>query len=109
MSSKLNNIDIFNKLTHDDKCIDEMVFDKLIEDFQYYILFKKMYTDKMKIKKARCEKSHIKFRVQFDSIKTMRDFIKVNEDHTIKHDKEKYLPVFNEIGQQIIDIYFIKK
>lgn len=105
-----DNITMFNRLTHtDDGIVDRAVFDKLIRDFEYYILFKKMYCKDMEVKQARHEECIIKFRVEFNETDITKEFIKRNKNIVISFKGQDYSPIIDKIGQQIIDIHFIRK
>lgn len=109
----VDNVKLFTELTRDTKGnVDDIIFEKLIERFENYILFKKIYSgnnNHMKIKGARKDISNIKFRVEFESEKILSEFLEENEDNYITYKHTEYTPIFNKIGQQIIDIYFIKR
>lgn len=101
-----DNVAMIRELTHENGSVNSIIFDDLIEDFDSYILFRKIYGDDMVLHPAIPYKTKIKFRVEFDSNKILKKFINRHDDTEINHRDQIYTPVFDVISEHIIDIYF---
>lgn len=108
--SELDNITIFNKLTHDeDGTVDNIIFNKLMENFDEYLLFKQVLLKNDEgfiIKKAIKDNDNIKFKLEFSNTKVKNKFIKMNEDTVIKFKKKEYSPILTKVKGNIVHLYF---
>lgn len=112
MKKVIDNIKLFKKLSkNEDGSTDSIIFEKLLMEFENYILFKELYEeydDIIIIKGAKKNRNRIKFKVQFRSNKILKNFINENEDKKIKYKENIYTPIFDQIDKKNIEIYFKK-
>ena len=107
MAKKIkDNIKLFNKLClneHDET--DDIVFYELLEQFEKYWLFKKIYlASDAKVKRAKKDKCRIKFIVEFDNKTKLKTFISKNKDKTISFNNKIFEPKFKKSQQSNIEI-----
>lgn len=106
---KFDNIVLFNSLTHDsDNKFDRVIFDRLIDEFDLYIIFRKLYK-KSKIKENVLQAElddKIHFKIEFTNDSVNDKFIKSLEKNVIEFKGKKYTPHVKRISEHIIDITF---
>ena len=111
---EVDNIKLFKKLIKDDKGnTDILVFESLIlNNFDSYRSLRLLSINDIKdfkIESAKKDSKYIKFRIEFKSKAVCKKFIELNENKEIKLKKTIYLPVFNIVKKNCVEIYFKKK
>ena len=111
---EVDNIKLFKKLIKDEKGnTDILVFESLIlNNFDSYRSLRLLSINDIKdfkIESAKKDSNYIKFRIEFKSKAVCKKFIELNENKEIKLKKTIYLPVFNIVKKNCVEIYFKKK
>lgn len=110
--SKVDNVYLFKLLSKNEKgSTDSIIFEKLLNEFENFILFKKLYEENesiMKIKGSKKAKKYIKFKVEFKTNKILKEFIKNNENKIMKYKHDEYIPIIDQIDKKKVEIYFEK-
>lgn len=110
--SKVDNVYLFKLLSKNEKgSTDSIIFEKLLIEFENFILFKKLYEENesiMKIKGSKKAKKYIKFKVEFKTNKILKEFIKNNENKIMKYNHTEYIPIIDQIDKKKVEIYFEK-